>query len=198
MKLIAALLVVLMLLCGSVWAQPTVPEKMASEVKGAIIPESGADRDYSKPTMTISPVNFTIIQQAAEEFFAPAPDGSCVPRSLFAEVIPANLSQYYVLDVRGPEDYSAGHIPGATNIVVTEVFKMENLAKLPMDKPILVVCNSGTSGAMSTSVLNLLGYDAWQLRFGMMSWPEKTPSAVWSMNPAYLQDIIGGNFSMEK
>jgi rhodanese-related sulfurtransferase len=149
----------------------------------------------------VSAYNYSVIQQAAEQFFAPAPDGSCVPRSLFAETLGTNsteLSQYWILDVRAPDDYAAGHIAGATNIPITELFKPENLARLPKKQPILVVCSSGTSASMSTSVLNLMGYDAWQLRYGIGSWKDKTPTAVWSMDPANVQDIIGGNYPIVK
>jgi hypothetical protein len=92
---------------------------------------------------------------------------------------------------------NAGRITGATNIPVTFLFQSENLAKLPKNQTILVVCASGTSAAMSTSVPNLLGYDAWQLRFGMTSWRDKTATSVWSTNPEHLQDIFGGNYLTE-
>jgi len=187
-------------------SQPAQPAKMALQAWSTKFPDGGlpeslAQRTYTKAPIVVSAYNYTVIQQAAQEFFAPAPDGSCVPRSLFAETLGTNaseLSKYWILDVRAPDDYAAGHIAGATNIPITEVFKPENLAKLPKNQPILVVCSSGTSASMSTSVLNLMGYDAWQLRYGIGSWKDKTPTAVWSMDPANVQDIIGGNYPVVK
>jgi rhodanese-related sulfurtransferase len=151
--------------------------------------------------LVVSAYNYTVYQQAAEDFFSPAPDGSCVPKSLFAENLvegPDDIKDFFVLDVRGPDDFAAGHIEGATNIVITDVFKTENLARLPKNKPILVVCNSGTSGAMSTAALDLMGYDGWQLRYGIGSWQDKTPTAVWSMDQKNMQNIQGGNYPVVK
>jgi len=75
-----------------------------------------------------------------------------------------------ILSVRSPEHYAIGHIPGAINIPWTELGKAENLAKLPADKPIVVYCYTGHTGQIATTLLSALGYDATNLKFGMMSW----------------------------
>jgi rhodanese-related sulfurtransferase len=41
-----------------------------------------------------------------------------------------------VIDVRSPEDYAAGHIPGAANIPADEVER--HLGEIPKDKPVVV------------------------------------------------------------
>jgi rhodanese-related sulfurtransferase len=77
-----------------------------------------------------------------------------------------------VLSVRGPDHYAMGHVPGAINIPWREVAKPENLAKLPTDVQIVVYCYTGHTGQVATTVLNLLGYNAINLKFGMMGWTE--------------------------
>lgn len=74
------------------------------------------------------------------------------------------------IDVRKPEDYALGHIPGAANITVANLFKAETLAKLPKNKQIVVYCYTGQTASQATGALRLLGYDAWNLQFGMPSW----------------------------
>jgi LPXTG-motif cell wall-anchored protein len=76
----------------------------------------------------------------------------------------------FVLSVRSPDHYALGHIPGAVNIPWKQVAKPESLAKLPTDRPIVVYCYTGHTGQIATTVLNLLGYDAVNLKFGMMGW----------------------------
>jgi len=76
----------------------------------------------------------------------------------------------FILSVRKPEDYAKGHIPGAVNIPWKALADPENLAKLPTDRPIVVYCYTGHTGAIATTALNLLGYDATNLLFGMMGW----------------------------
>jgi rhodanese-related sulfurtransferase len=76
----------------------------------------------------------------------------------------------FILDTRKAEDYAKGHIKGAVNIPAADVFKMENLAKLPTDKQIVVTCYAGqTSGAVSY-LLGFMGYNAITLQYGMMGW----------------------------
>jgi rhodanese-related sulfurtransferase len=76
---------------------------------------------------------------------------------------------FYVLDVRQPVDFAGGHLPGAVNIPYESVAKAWNLSDLPTDKPILVVCYTGQPTNQVATVLNLLGYNAYALRFGQMS-----------------------------
>ncbi|MFC2045722.1 rhodanese-like domain-containing protein [Chloroflexota bacterium] len=76
----------------------------------------------------------------------------------------------FILSVRSPEHYEYGHIPGAINIPWREVAKEENLAKLPNDRQIVVYCYTGHSSSQVASLLNILGYDTINLKFGMTSW----------------------------
>jgi rhodanese-related sulfurtransferase len=59
----------------------------------------------------------------------------------FKSILEKNPESIYLVDVRDPEDYSAGHFKNAVNIPTDELEK--NVAKLPSDKPIVFVCNTG-------------------------------------------------------
>ncbi len=76
----------------------------------------------------------------------------------------------FIISVRAPEDYAKGHIPGAINIPWKTIADPENLAKIPDDQPIVVYCYTGHTGAIATTILNLLGYEATNLKYGMMGW----------------------------
>ncbi|MCX7793822.1 MAG: rhodanese-like domain-containing protein [Thermodesulfovibrionales bacterium] len=106
------------------------------------------------------------------------------------------LSDFFLLDIRRPADYCAGHIKGAVNILFEEVAKPENLIKLPSDKPILIICYTGHTASQINAILNMLGYDAWTLRFGMTSWRNVSPTRVWSSRQTP-QNIYGGNYPIE-
>jgi len=88
-----------------------------------------------------------------------------------------------IIDVRKAEDYALGHIPGAANVTLANLFKVETLAKLPKSKQIVVYCYSGQSASQATAALRMLGYDAWNLQFGMPSWAivEGVSIGVWNM-----------------
>jgi rhodanese-related sulfurtransferase len=66
--------------------------------------------------------------------------------------------QVFLLDVREPNEFSAGRIEGAINVPVREVPKQ--LAKLPEDKnaQIVVVCASAVRSGYVTEALAFKGY----------------------------------------
>ena len=49
-----------------------------------------------------------------------------------------------IIDVRKPEAYKAGHVPGAINIPVAKI--KENPPDLPKDQLLVTYCGGGTSG----------------------------------------------------
>jgi rhodanese-related sulfurtransferase len=76
----------------------------------------------------------------------------------------------FILSVRKPEHYVKGHIAGAVNIFWKNLWRPENLAKLPKDRQIVTYCYTGHTGQLAATILNALGYDAVNLKFGMMGW----------------------------
>jgi rhodanese-related sulfurtransferase len=76
----------------------------------------------------------------------------------------------YVLSVRSGEDYEKGHIAGAINIPPAELFIEANLTRLPSDRQIVVYCYTGQTASQVTSALRMLGYDAYNMTFGMQAW----------------------------
>lgn len=80
----------------------------------------------------------------------------------------------FVLDVREPAEYHAGHIEGAVNIPIRTLAK--NLDKLPADKAtsIAVVCKSGIRAAYATMTLKMLGYNnVKDVVGGMLAWEKE-------------------------
>ena len=47
-----------------------------------------------------------------------------------------------VLDVREPEEYAHGHVPGAINVPQADL--ASGLDELPRDRPILAICRGGS------------------------------------------------------
>lgn len=75
-----------------------------------------------------------------------------------------------VLDVRPPEEFAAGHVPGAINIPLHEL--EERLAELPKRKEIVAYCR-GPYCLMSLDAVRLLrqrGLAARRLRDGLPEW----------------------------
>ncbi len=63
-----------------------------------------------------------------------------------------------LLDVRDPDEFAAGHVPGAINIPLHHL--RERLNELPVDRPIGVYCLVGQRAYYATRLLRLHGFDA--------------------------------------
>ena len=77
---------------------------------------------------------------------------------------------YIILDVRTPEEYAEGHIPGAINVPNEEIGTTE-IAELP-DKSqlILVYCRSGRRSKEASEKLVGLGYTNIVEFGGILDW----------------------------
>ena len=82
----------------------------------------------------------------------------------YAEDYPAQTTKGVVVDVRGPADFSAGHVPGAICIPLHELRK--RAGELPKDRPIFLNCKVGFRSYLAARALVGLGFDARSLSGG--------------------------------
>lgn len=76
-----------------------------------------------------------------------------------------------ILDVRGRDEYLAGHIPGALNIHAGRV--LAHLDKLPKERPLIVHCVGGDRSSTAISALLSHGFrNALNLTGGIRAWQE--------------------------
>ena len=64
----------------------------------------------------------------------------------------------FLLDVRTPQEFAAGHIPGAVNIPVDDL--RSRLDELPRDREIAAYCQVGQRGYLATRILLQAGFSA--------------------------------------
>src|SRR5262245_28191428 len=77
-------------------------------------------------------------------------------------------SELFLLDVREPDEWAAGHIDGAAHIPMGEV--TGRLDEIPRSARVIAVCRSGRRSAMVTAYLVDGGWDAHNLEGGMVAW----------------------------
>ncbi len=64
-----------------------------------------------------------------------------------------------ILDIRTPEEYEQGHVPGSLHIPLPELLR--NLASIPKDRPI-VTCNAEDAlSATAAEILHAHGFKAY-------------------------------------
>lgn len=76
-----------------------------------------------------------------------------------------------LLDVREADEWAAGHAPEAVHIPLGDLpSRLDELAELPDDRPLYVVCRTGGRSARAAAWLNANGWDAVNVAGGMKSW----------------------------
>ncbi|MGK5679830.1 rhodanese-like domain-containing protein [Actinoplanes sp. URMC 104] len=85
-------------------------------------------------------------------------------------VTPADVGDdAYLLDVREPDEWTAGHAPGAHHVPMMEI--PARMAEVPTDVEVVVVCRSGGRSGQVVSYLMGNGWDnVRNLDGGMHSW----------------------------
>ncbi len=100
----------------------------------------------------------TLAAQTAEKKHAPAAEGA-------AETSAAELNRQLgegkkvlVIDVRSPEEFASGHIPGATNIPIEDLSRRIGEMQVSKDTTIVTICEHGGRSSRAALELQKLGY----------------------------------------
>lgn len=104
-------------------------------------------------------------------------------QDVYNKIVKGGDSSYFLVSVQKPEDYAKGHVPGAVNIPFSQIAKKENLAKLPKDKKLVIICYTGHTASYTSMFLNELGYEAYVMKFGTMAWNDTTAGLGASFKP---------------
>jgi len=71
--------------------------------------------------------------------------------AIFEKILRENPNSIFLVDVRDPDEYAAGHFNTAVNIPVDQLEK--KIDSLPADKPIVFVCATGARSGESYYML---------------------------------------------
>jgi rhodanese-related sulfurtransferase len=86
----------------------------------------------------------------------PAVDAAAVP------------AEAMLVDVREPDEWAAGHAPGALHIPLGDL--VHRAGEIPQDRQVHVVCKVGARSAHAVQALNANGWDAVNVDGGMLAW----------------------------
>jgi rhodanese-related sulfurtransferase len=91
------------------------------------------------------------------------------------EIAPHELNEklkdkrkFLLIDVRQPEEFKSGHVPGAKLIPLGELSRRIN--ELPKDKEIACICATGNRSSSAVRMLSKQGYNVINVRGGMYLW----------------------------
>ena len=72
------------------------------------------------------------------------------------EMQKADLTKVMLIDVRTPDEFALGTIPGAVNIPLDDL--RERLSEIPADRPLWLFCGIGLRGYLASNILKGYGY----------------------------------------
>ncbi len=88
---------------------------------------------------------------------------------LAAQLSTGGAESPFVIDVRQPSEFEAGHVPGSHHIGAGELGEM--LDRLPRDRPVVTICASGYRSSVAASMLRAAGFeDVAAVSSGVPSW----------------------------
>ncbi len=104
-----------------------------------------------------------VVGLAAALLAAPLPGGATSPPGPVPGVVDGATAKALVgsgarvIDVRTPEEFVSGHVPGAVNIPYDEIAR--RLAEVgPKDAPVVLYCRSGRRSGIAAEELAKAGY----------------------------------------
>jgi len=116
---------------------------------------------------------FNLVAEVGDAYFSSYTTASGAGVNVKIDAVFTNLTDGntandpFIIDYRSAADYAAGHLKGAVNISLGSLIDKVEDGTIPKDKTILNVCYTGQTASYATAVLNLLGYEAQNLLFGM-------------------------------
>jgi rhodanese-related sulfurtransferase len=91
-----------------------------------------------------------------------------LPPARVAELLDAGAAE--LIDVREPDEWEAGHVPGARNVQLVELTAAAETIR--RDRPVIFGCRSGNRSRMAAEAFRESGYDAHNMAGGLRAWAE--------------------------
>ncbi len=73
-----------------------------------------------------------------------------------------------LVDVRTRQEWKQGHAPRAMHISLASLDTQ--MRRIPADRTVLAICRSGSRSAQAVASLSRAGYDARNVKGGMIAW----------------------------
>ena len=142
-----------------------------AEKDGVFVSYSLADEavsDFFRTLRVLAATRLAELEQMARQFFQGREALEAVDRKALLKRV--RRGEVIVLDVRPPEEYRAGHIPGALSIPLRDL--KDRLSELPRDQEIVAYCR-GPYCVLAVQAVELLrdnGFRAVRLEDGVLDW----------------------------
>jgi sulfur-carrier protein adenylyltransferase/sulfurtransferase len=96
--------------------------------------------------------------------------GYMLPEQLRHYMRTHHENEYLLVDVRQPEEYRQGHIPGARLLPLPDL--VQSMNRLPADKTLVFYCHNGARSMVAAAMMDEEGFDQalYNLSGGVVAW----------------------------
>ena len=134
---------------------------------------AGCSKDDDNPTSpTPQPTTFEQLADAGDAYLTSGTK-NITAADLWTQMTDADTTQPYIISIRSLRDDTVrGRIHGAHHWEPAEL--IAHYDQLPTNKKIVVYCYTGQTASFTTSYLRMMGFDAYNLKWGFCSWTSDT------------------------
>ncbi len=144
----------------------------------------GPLRDVDQPSDLVGPGASGVVESQVTYSGPTQTPGSWtvdVPEIDIAEAARRHAAGTPVIDVREPDEYVEGHVPGAPLIPLGEV--AERFGEVPAGGEVLIICKAGGRSRKAAEFLRAQGIDAVNIGGGTMAWIDAGQRVVMGDEP---------------
>ena len=172
-------------------AKETIMPKIPKNVKIVLVDEDGPMASETAKMMRSFGLDTCYLKGGmngwSKEIVKGSPSSSVESDSLW-EKMQDSKNDLFLLDVRDADEFSDFKIPGSVNMPLQDIFKEENIAKIPKDKEIVTICPHGNRAMVATFALAKNGIESRTLAGGLAGWSQVlNPVIVVKQNPTIIQ-----------
>ncbi len=169
-------------------AKDTLMPKIPKNVKLVLIDDDGTMSKETAMMMRSFGLDAFYLQGGMKTWTRGLTSGS-PPDAISPDELSQKLhdSNVYLLDVRDADEFFDYNLSGSTNIPLSELFKPENISKIPQDKEIVTICPHGNMATIATFALARNGIKARTLKDGLAGWSQVLHSSNAEKNPTVIQ-----------
>jgi hydroxyacylglutathione hydrolase len=92
-----------------------------------------------------------------------------VVQEIDLDTLASRCAETIVLDVREPEEYEQGHVPGAIHLPQADL--ASRLDEIPRDRPLALICRSGARSLRAAQFLRQVGFEqVTNVQGGTLAW----------------------------
>jgi rhodanese-related sulfurtransferase len=93
--------------------------------------------------------------------------------SVYDAIAKIEAGKITAIDVRQPEEYTAGHVPGAINVPHDQIEQYVEQIQDLRQQPVLIYCRSGRRAVLAEQTLAELGFtNLYHMQGDMLGWQE--------------------------